>query len=98
MRALLLLSVMLAGCMSKAEKEDIENICFASERSGANAEKSTSEKAVKMAQFLKKNLQTDTWKKFFEKAATMNEGKRTLTIRKAADEAGIKDCPILDNR
>jgi hypothetical protein len=99
MRALLLvIPVVLAGCMSEAEKKDIANICFAADRSGANAEKSSSEKATKMAAFLKENLQTDTWKSFFKKAATMDEGKRTLTIRRAADEAGIKDCPILENR
>jgi hypothetical protein len=99
MRALLLVvAVVLAGCMSKAEKEDIANICFAAERSGAKAEKSSSEKATKMAAFLKENLQTDTWKNFFKKAATMDEGKRTLTIRRAADDAGLKECPILEDR
>jgi hypothetical protein len=99
MRALaLLLPVVLAGCMSKAEKEDIANICFATERSGAKSEKTSSEKAIKIAAFLKQNLQTDTWKNFFKKAASMDEGKRTLTIRRAADDAGLKECPFLDER
>lgn len=97
-RLVLLSSLCLGACVSQAEKDDIANICFARERSGASRDESPSVKAVKMAEFLRTSLKSERWKAFFKKAATMGEGKRTLEIRRAADAAGLASCPMLDEK
>ena len=82
--------------MSQAEKDDIANICFESERSGVNAEKEQSQKAMKMANFLKEKLTTNKWKTWMKKAATMDPGRRSLDLKRAAEDAGLASCPIVD--
>ena len=87
---------LVPGCMSQAEKDDIANICFAPERSGVKADKDQSQKAMKMAAFLKEKLTTDKWKTWMKKAATMDQGKRSLDLKRAAEDAGLSSCPIVD--
>jgi hypothetical protein len=96
MRSLLLLLVLVPGCMSQAEKDDIANICFAPERSGVKADKDTSQKAMKMATFLKEKLTTQKWKTWMKKASTMDPGRRAVDLKRAAEDAGLSSCPIVD--
>ena len=97
MRVALLAVVMLAGCMSQAEKDDITNICLAVDKSGASTIKDPSEKAMKVASYLRENVKTEKWKTFFKKAATMTEAKRTLELQRAAKDAGLQSCPLADS-
>ncbi len=95
-RAFLVLALALPGCMSQAEKDDIANICFAPERSGAKADEDTSQKARRMATFLQEKLTTDKWKMWMRNAATMDAGRRSLDLKRAAEDAGLSSCPIVE--
>ncbi len=94
---LLAISTTTVGCMSQAEKDDIEAICFAEEKSGAKSETSQSEKAIKMADYLRGAIKTTEWKTFMKKSATMEPAKRTLTLQRAARDAGFKSCPLAES-
>lgn len=87
-----------AGCMSQTEKDDIANLCFAVERAGVAGEKDVSVKAQKTALYLRSALKTEKWQSFMRNASGMDPAKRTLEMRKAADAAGLKQCPLLDQQ
>lgn len=90
--------LLVSGCLSQAEKDDIGNLCFAVERAGVANEKDVSVKAQKTALFLRSALKTEKWQTFMRNASGMDPAKRTLEMRKAADAAGLKQCPLLDQQ
>jgi hypothetical protein len=49
-----------------------------------------------MAGFLKQKVTTDKWTTWLKKAAMMDPGRRSLDLKRAAEDAGLSSCPIVD--
>jgi hypothetical protein len=80
-------------------RTDFDNLCNARERSGADKEKNPSERAEKMAEYLKKTLKTEEVKKLFASLADMNPADAGPKVKAEAAKAGYTGaCPIVDKK
>jgi hypothetical protein len=78
-------------------KADYDLVCNAVERSGAESEKDPSQKAMKIATFLLKNLKTQEVKKFMATLGAMPPEAKGPALKKAAADAGYTGkCPFAE--
>lgn len=73
-----------------------DKICNAAERSGGNAETDPSERAVKVAGWIKAEVTNKEALDLMGSLATMDPGRRADALRDAAKRAGVDPCPMAD--
>jgi hypothetical protein len=100
--ALLAMSfVVFSGCSKKKEGKSeyhkgIEMICFAEQKAGAEGITDPSERAMKIANYLKANLKDEKAMKLMQSFATMAPDSRGTRLREEAKKAGLASCPMAD--
>lgn len=91
---LLTAALLLTGCSAA---KDMENLCHAEERSGADSA-GQAERATRMALWLSDTIKTSKVKRALGEAALMSPEERTVFLRKLAIECGYEGpCPLLDD-
>ena len=87
------------GSSPAAIKKDYDNLCNATERSGASKEKSGNRRAELMVKYLNTALKTPEVKAFFGKLGDLPPGEVGPALKKAASDAGYKGkCPTAEGK
>lgn len=79
-----------------ALKDAYENLCNAAERSGATEDMDPSERAVKIANWIKAEVESKEVLDLMGTLATMSPESRGPALRDAAKKAGVDPCPLAD--
>ena len=74
----------------------IEMICFAEQKAGVEGIADPSERAMKIANYLKANLKDEKAMKLMRSFATMAPESRGAHLREEAKKAGLESCPMAD--
>ena len=95
---LLFSSIATADTSSPAAiKKDYDNLCNATERSGASKEKNGSRRAELMVKYLNSALKTPEVKAFFGNLGNLPPAEVGPALKKAASDAGYKGkCPTAE--
>jgi hypothetical protein len=73
-----------------------DNLCNAAERSGATEDMDPSERAVKIADWIKTEVKAKEVLDLMGALATMSPERRGPALRDAAKAAGVDPCPLAD--
>lgn len=91
---MLLLLLSLFGCSDAAYTTDLDNLCHAAERSGADKNPDSTMKAQIMAEWMQKNITSSDGKALFKKMAAMSSSEKSKFLLRESKSHGIADCPI----
>lgn len=88
MRVLALFLLILPGCMTRAEEDDIANVCFAAERAGAKTARIRRRRRRRPPTFLREHVKTESPAKRALEPLARREGRRPLEL---SDRGGLGD-------